>query len=235
ELGFPGAEPFGEKRVQRHLIEDPIRTVGVREYHPQDSIRRVHWKASARHGQLLVRVHEPAITQQLVVFLNVASFEHAWRGIIPARQEQAISVAASIASHAVQRRFAIGLVANGNVPHSDQAIKVPPNRSPGQLTRVLEALAAVTGFATLSIENLLDTQGPRLALGATLVVVTTVVSESLLASMSRLRSAGRRMTLVSMDPEFQDEAPAGITTYHLPLAEADFTGLWREDETEVKV
>jgi hypothetical protein len=128
----------------------------------------------------------------------------------------------------VQRRFAIGLVANGNVPHSDQAIKVPPNRSPGQLTRVLEALAAVTGFATLSIENLLDAQGPRLALGATLVVVTTVVSESLLASMLRLRSAGRRLVLVSLDPEFQDEAPAGITTYHLPLAEADFAGLWRE-------
>jgi uncharacterized protein (DUF58 family) len=231
ELGFPGKDPFGEKKTFRHIVEDPTRTVGVREYHPEDAIKRVHWKASARQGELQVKVYEPIITQQLVVFLNMASFAQTWMGIIPERQEQAISVAASIAFHATERRFAVGLIANGSVPHSDQPIKVLPGRAPDQLTRVLEALAAVTGFVTTDIEKLLAAESPRLALGATLVVITTVVTDNLLAQMLRLRDAGRRLTLVSMDPEFQTEELPGITTHHVPLAEVDFAGVWSKATT----
>jgi uncharacterized protein (DUF58 family) len=226
ELGFPGKEPFGDERARQHLVEDPVRTVGVRDYHPEDSLKRVHWKVSARLNELQVKLFEPVITRQLVVFLNVASFSQTWRGIIPERQEQAISVAASIASHAVDRRFAVGLVANGSVPHSDQPIRVPPGRAPEQLTRILEALAAVTAFATKNIDRLLIAESRRLPMGATLVVVTTIVTESLLAEMLRLRDAGRRVALVSLDPDYQEEDPAGILTYHIPLAEADFAGVW---------
>jgi uncharacterized protein (DUF58 family) len=232
ELGFPGKDPFGEERVVRHIVEDPTHTVGVREYHPEDTIKRIHWKASARHGELQVKIYQPTITQQLVVFLNVTSFAKTWMGTIPERQEQAISVAASIAHHATERRFAVGLIANGCVPHSDQPIRVLPSRAPEQLTRVLEALAAVTGFGTTDIEKLLAAQSPRLALGATLVVVTTVVTDSLLAEMLRLRDAGRRLVLVSLDPAYRDAGPSGITTYHIPLAEIDFAGLWTRAAVE---
>ncbi len=226
ELGFPSKEPFGDKRIMQHIVEDPIRTAGVREYHPEDSIKRVHWKVSARQGELQVKVFEPSITQQLVVFLNISSFAQTWQGIIPERQEQAISVAASIAYHAIERRFAVGLIANGSVPYSDQPIKVLPSRDPDQLMRVLEALAAVTSFATSDITKLLVAVSPRLALGATLVVVTTIVTENLEAEMLRLRDAGRRLALVSLDPAFHGAGPSGITTYHIPLAEADFAGVW---------
>jgi uncharacterized protein (DUF58 family) len=232
ELGFPGKDPFGEQKTRHHLVEDPVRTVGVRDYHPEDSIKRVHWKASARHTDLQVKVYEPVITRQLVVFLNVASFTQTWQGIIPEWQEQAISVAASIAYHTVEKDFAIGLMANGSVPHSDQPIRVLPSRDPDHLTRVLEALAAVTAYATSSIDKLLLAESPRLSLGATLVVVTTIVTEPLLTEMVRLRDAGRRLALVSLDPDYQEEGAAGITTYHIPLAEADFSGVWTRSITE---
>ena len=232
ELGFPGKDPFGEKRAVQHVVQDPTRTVGTRDYHPEDPIKHIHWKASARQGELQVKVYEPTITQQLVVFLNVASYAQTWTGIIPERLEQAISVSASIAFHATERRVAVGLIANGSVPHADQSIKVLPSRAPDQLTRVLEALAAVTGFATTDIDKLLATHSPRLGLGATLVVVTTVVTDNLIAQMVRLRDAGRRIVLVSMDPEFQSDGPSRITTYHIPLAEADFAGVWTRAASE---
>jgi uncharacterized protein (DUF58 family) len=226
ELGFPTKDPFGERADVRQLVEDPIRTVGVRDYHPEDTIKRVHWKASARHAELQVKVYEPTVIQQLVLFLNVTSFAQSWMGTIPEWQEQAISVAASIAYHASERRFAFGLIANGCVPRSDQPIKVLPSRAPEQLTRVLEALAAVTGYATVGIDQLLAAQSSRLTLGATLVVVTTVVTENLLAQLLRLRDAGRRLALVSLDPQYHDEGLAGVLTFHIPLAEADFAGVW---------
>jgi hypothetical protein len=127
------------------------------------------------------------------------------------------------------------LIANGCVPRSDQPIKVLPSRDPEGLTRVLEALAAVTSYATADIEQLLAAQSPRLALGATLVVVTTVVTENLLAQMLRLRDAGRRLTLVSLDPDYQADGPEGVLTFHIPLAEADFAGVWSKAAAEAQV
>ncbi|MFQ5855667.1 MAG: DUF58 domain-containing protein [Anaerolineae bacterium] len=226
ELGFPGKDPFGEQKAVQRIFEDPSRAIGVREYHPEDSLKRVHWKATARHGDLQVKVYEPTITQQLVVFLNVATFARPWMGINPQRQEQVISIAASTAFHATNRKFAVGLIANGSVPKSDQPIKVLPSRAPDQLTHVLEALAAVTSFATSSIDELLKASSPSLAWGATFVVITAVVTDSLLSEMVRLREAGRRLVLVSTDPDFESAGPPGITVYHLPSTRIAFAGRW---------
>jgi uncharacterized protein (DUF58 family) len=113
----------------------------------------------------------------------------------------------------------VGLVANGCMPLSDQPIRVPPGRSPGQLATILEALACVTSFATSSIQELLRRESPRLPWGATLVVVTAIVTDGLAAAILRLRDAGRRMALISLAPGNGDEPPPqldGVTTYHLP-------------------
>ena len=84
----------------------------------------------------------------------------------------------------------------------------------------LEALAAATSFATSSIESLLLTESARLPWGATLVVVTGIVTEELLATLLRLHQVGRRLVLVSLAEQAPDTAflPPGILTYHLPAS-----------------
>ncbi|MGH2542233.1 MAG: DUF58 domain-containing protein, partial [Ardenticatenaceae bacterium] len=220
-LGLPAKDPFGGKRVNLPVFEDPIRVVGARDYHPDDPMRRIHWKASARAQSLQVRVWEPAQEPQWMVFLNVATFEKHWQGIIRDLHEWAISVAASICQHAFNDRYAVGLVANASVPHSDQAVKVAPGRSPHQMRYILEALAAITSFATTSIDRLLGTESPRVGWGATLVVVTAVVTEDLQEQMVRLRRAGRQLALVSLDNRFTADAAhllsaQGIVVHRLP-------------------
>jgi uncharacterized protein (DUF58 family) len=43
---------------------------GVREYSPGDSLRRIHWRSSARHGELVVREYEPPGVQTLGIFCD---------------------------------------------------------------------------------------------------------------------------------------------------------------------
>ena len=147
-LGFPPKEPLGETKAEWRIFEDPSRAVGIRDMRPEDGFRRIHWKASARRRELQVKVFEPTTSKNLVVFLNVATFAKYWEGTRPLLLEKAIAVTASIASHGVEDRYLVGLMANGSIPHSDQPIKVLPSRRPDQLARVLEALAAVTSFTT---------------------------------------------------------------------------------------
>ncbi len=198
-LSFPPKEPFGEVKAVQRIFEDPSRAVGVREYEADDSLRRIHWKATARRQTLQVKVYEPTTSHQLVIFLNMATLPKHWQGTIPELLERAVSVAASIANHATEKRLQVGLLANGSWPQSDQPLKVLPSRSPDQLTHILEALAAVSALPTISIEDLLNNESARLPWGATLVVVTAVVTEELLLVMSGLQAAGRRMVLVRLD------------------------------------
>jgi len=217
ELGLPAKNPFGDIREHKRMFEDPSRTVGVREHQHADGFRRIHWKATARQQRLQARDYEPTTSIKLVLFLNVATLPRHWLGTIPQLLERVVSVTASIASYAIGRRWAVGVLANGALPRSDQPIKVLPGRSPLQLTRILESLAAVSPFATSSIEYLLTSESPRLPWGATLVVVTAVVTPELEATLLRLKGGGRKLVLIALGSEAPDERRLpGIVVHHVP-------------------
>ena len=199
DLTLPPKEPFGDVKGRQWLFEDPSRAVGIRDYGTRDDLKRIHWKATARQQKLQVKVFEPTTTFQLVIFLDMVTLPKPWYGSIPELLERGISAAASIASYAVDKRYQVGLLANGCWPQSDQPLKVLPSRDPNQLTRILEALAAVSAVPTGSIEALLNKESTHLPWGATLLVVAAVVTEELLAGMVRLQAAGRRMVLVCLD------------------------------------
>ncbi len=223
-LGFPPKEPLGETKATWRIFEDPNRAVGIRDHRPEDGFRRIHWKASARRQELQVKVYEPTTSYNLVIFLNVATFARHWEGTRPLLLEKTIAVAASIANYAAEQRYLVGFMANGSIPHSDQPIKVLPSRRPDQLARVLEALAAVTSFTTSTIEALVLAESPRLPWGATLVVVTAVVTEELLSALVRLHGVGRRLVLVSLEeePSYPYSLPPGILVHHLPASTLPF-------------
>jgi len=230
ELGLPSKSPFGDRRAQGHLFEDPLRMAGVREWQSSDSLRRVHWKATARHQQMLSRVYEPSEEQQILVVLNVATLARHWHGTIPELLERAISVAGSLAAVAADERLAVGLLANGALPGSDQPIRLLPGRNPQQLVQILELLAAVTPFATGPVEALLLQEAPRLAWGATLVVVTAIAHDALLATLLELVDAGRRVVLFTLAQEPPGQFLPGVTVYHLPHLVEDLIAPERVEE-----
>jgi len=221
-LTVPSKEPFGQIKARQRIFEDPSRTIGIRDYQAEDTFKRIHWKATARRQDLQVKVFEPTTTLQLVIFLNMATMPKHWQGTIPALLERAISVAASIANYAVEKRFQVGLVANGCWPQSDQPLRVLPSRNPKQLTHILEALAAVSAVPTVPIETLLTAETSRLPWGATLVVITAVVLDTLLVVLSRLRTAGRRVVLVRLDDRPLPPKVPDITVHRVVDLETAF-------------
>jgi uncharacterized protein (DUF58 family) len=224
ELGLPAKEPFGEIKVQRSLFTDPIKSRGIRDYQPQDRFRDVHWKATARRGHLQTKVYDPSTGMTMVVFLNVATFPRHWMGFNPELLERAVSVAASVCSYGTEQKWGVGLYANGSVPNSDQPIRVKAGRSPEQLIRILEALAAVTEFATGSIEVQMQRESPNLPWAATMVLVTAIVTEEMVIALTRLKEAGRRVVVISLADEPPPKSLRAILAYHVPGSAPAFQG-----------
>jgi uncharacterized protein (DUF58 family) len=106
--------PFGRAvadgsaaELQRHGIagDDDLIT---REYRPGDAKRRVHWRSTARFGELMVRQEEPRSDPEAVVFLDTRhrSYPHAhgigvFHGALRRADdfERAIELCASVTLH----------------------------------------------------------------------------------------------------------------------------------------
>ncbi|MDH4208220.1 MAG: DUF58 domain-containing protein, partial [Anaerolineae bacterium] len=216
ELRLPAKNPFGERGTRDRLFEDPLRTMGIRAWQPSDGLHRVHWKATARHQEMLSRLYEPSEEPQMLIFLNVTTLPRHWQGSIPELTERVISVAASLAAVCVESRVPVGLVSNGMLPGSDQPLRLLPGRSPNQLLRILETLAGVTGFASLPIEEMVLRESPKLPWGSTLIVVTAIAHDDLLAALLELDQAGREVSLFTLAAEPPRRELPGIRVYHLP-------------------
>jgi uncharacterized protein (DUF58 family) len=215
ELGLPAKDPFGEQSSDQLIFEDPLRHAGIRDWQPADGLRRVHWRASAKHQQLLSRIYEPSEEPQIQIILNVATLERHWEGVLEEKHELAVSVAGTLAHLATEARMPVGVMANGYLPGSDQEIRLRPGRSDSQLMSILELLAAVTPYASQPVETMLLRKAPTLPWGATLVVVTAVIYDGLLEALLELAHSRRRVLLFSLADAPPERPLPGIAIYHL--------------------
>jgi uncharacterized protein (DUF58 family) len=241
-FSLPSRHPFGDRRAPRRLLEDPSRVIGVRDYAHGDSLRRIHWKATARAMQLQSKVYEPTTTYTMVIFLNVQAQFDTLRGLQPELQELAICAAASVSDWALNAGYAVGLHANTLMfmpeeqvyshPTSEheeeqgidvtvaaqlkrRRIHLPPATSEEQRRRIMEALARIQPYFGSTLEDVLQAERSHLPAGATIVVITSSVTDHLLDTLSRLKQSGHAVTILFIGDNPSPTRLAGLSIYPL--------------------
>jgi uncharacterized protein (DUF58 family) len=131
----PESQPGSAPLARPTATVAPSRVVGraayrgLRGYRQGDDPRDVHWRSTARAGELIVREFEGESSDDQWICLDIRGFDGG------AAEESAIEIAAALAARAARagRRFAF---LAGNV-------RVAFGTGSPQLARVLDALAAV--------------------------------------------------------------------------------------------
>jgi uncharacterized protein (DUF58 family) len=216
ELHLSPEYPIGDERSRRRISEDPNQMMGVRDYHPEDNFRKIHWPATARMGELQVKLYQPTSAQVLIVCLNVATHLRYWEGISPDLLEYMLSLTASLVDRGIQNGYRVGLISNGCLTNSDQPFHTQPGRSPQQLATLLSALAGITPVVVAPFERLLLREIPRAPFGATLLILSAVINPELVEAILRLKKHERRITLLSVAGDAPPILP-GIQSLHLPF------------------
>ncbi|HLX59582.1 MAG TPA: DUF58 domain-containing protein [Ktedonobacteraceae bacterium] len=244
-LGLPARHPFGDYKAPRRMLEDPSRVEGVRDYRYGDDLRRIHWKATARAMQMQSKLYQPTTTYTLALFLNVATQLDVYYGIHPEIQELSICAAASVANWAIDQGLAVGLYANTTMympelgivlptaQEGDAAeetatvesivaeqvkrrrIHLPPSSSEEQRKRVMDTLARVQSYFGSPIEDLVLAERAHLPAGATVVVITSAISDPLLDALARVRRSGHAVAILFVGDSTIAPKLAGVTIYHL--------------------
>ncbi|MBA8794321.1 uncharacterized protein (DUF58 family) [Friedmanniella endophytica] len=84
----------------------------VREYRQGDDVRRVHWRTTARRGELMVRREEQAWDPSVSIVLDSRTGAHAGEGIWSSF-EWSVSAACSIALHFIDAGFGVEIFEAG--------------------------------------------------------------------------------------------------------------------------
>ena len=216
--------PIGEVVLTHRLYEDPTRIAGVRAYEAGDPLNRVHWRATARTGQLQSKIYEPTTLSGATILLDfhAASYPAAFE---PQRSDMAVTAAASLANAIFEMGQQFGLVTNGRDavdrirregwqvdPRTRQAaraigamdekserlepIVVETRRGAEHFQRVRETLARVELTDGISFAGLIIETAGRLPRDATIVALLGDVSMETAVALGTLRRAGFAMTAV---------------------------------------
>nr|WP_254552862.1 DUF58 domain-containing protein [Kitasatospora sp. MMS16-BH015] len=154
-----------------------------REYRHGDDLRRVHWKSTARYGELMVRREEQPLRARATVLLDTREIAH--RGSGPASSfEWAVSCAASIGTHLLERGYQTRLLTDTGlaVPGPEAGGAGTPAESAGLLLDALAVVQHSDGGGLGRAEEVLRLGGEGL-----LVAVLGEVDEEQLERLVRLR------------------------------------------------
>lgn len=166
DLSLPARFSFGNFKAIQQINPDPTRLAGLRRYQEGDQLRSIHWPATARTKTLQVKQFEHTVTATCMLFLDLYKQDYQ-TSKFHVETELAITTAASLVHHLIQRGEACGLAANAvlneylpgdlDVSSGEGVVRIPPRQGTAQLRQVLTVLAGVkaqdgSDFSTLLTE-----------------------------------------------------------------------------------
>ena len=223
-----GGRPLGQSAIhrtprRRSLFEDPSRFVGIRDYQPSDSIRRIHWRATARLGSLQVKTFEPAVLQGALLVVDGAP--HTDEKLF----ELTVTTAASLAEYVLFEGQKIGLLSNGgdaadryprdwtgetfrrieDIVEWTEArhalsgfspLEVKPGRGSWQAERIRAALGRLVAASGVSLAELLEVEMPRIPRNLVTMVITRTIDDRLMLALDGLRRSGVELSVMWIRP-----------------------------------
>ena len=168
--------------------------MGLREYRPGDNPRWIHWRRSARTGQLLIREMFPFAAAEYFIIVD-----HRLAGPRPeddVRRELVVGAAASLACHCLERRTQVGLIGLGASP-----VAIPPVSGRAHQTRILNELAMMSDAPADRLAEQTQRSRMRTLRGSHCFLFTSRRDEQTDELEVTLRRAGAEVTVYVPDTE----------------------------------
>jgi uncharacterized protein (DUF58 family) len=224
------ALPGSSTHQARHGAVHPARAArgddffALREYEVGDDLRRVHWRSTARLGDLMLRQDEVRFSQVATVLLDTRAGAHQGDSF-----ERALSVAASVAAALVEDGRRLRFVTTGGfeAAFDEGRPGAPVGHLQQRWATVLEHLALVTPDSGGPAAFALAVESIRRHPGGPLAAVVADASPAELAALGALRSRLGLVLIARCEADGVPAAPSVAGAVVVPVQNADsFPGAW---------
>jgi len=184
----------GEGRTNPRSLEETINASHTREMVPNDPMRWIHWKSTAKQNKFYVRQFEGTPAGDWWVLLDLDERQQLGKGW-DSTEEHSVILTSSLVSQGLDEEHPVGLAINGNEP-----TWIVPRRNEYQQKTLLKALAVVA-TSELDLKDYLQRIGQTLGSRSSLLIITSNPSADWTQSILPLMWRGVMPTVFLLEPK----------------------------------
>ena len=192
---------LGDRSVNRFIMEDPVLTLGFREYTGREPQKSISWPVSARSGRLMVKKYDYTIEQTATVLLNIEC-DADGRQFDAERIEGCYSLARSVCEELEERGIQYSFVTNASAAGAVGLWnRIDDGLGQSHLLAILEGLGRAAYTRTEPFDATLSRAARRASQGRCHIVITPRDAACYSHGLMRLRELSGQEVLTLYPPE----------------------------------
>ena len=189
----PRGTAAGRVRAISRSADATPNVASVRPYVPGDTLRRIHWRTTARRDDLYVKSYDREPAGDVWIILDLQGAVQAGEAEL-STEEYGVTLAASLADAMLRQNRAAGLLSDGA-----EYTLLRPETGETQLWRILASLAAAQAVGQRPLGELIAQATPVLGRGITATVITPSTDPEWLPSLIDLQQRGIATSVLLLD------------------------------------
>ena len=205
----------GDISVKRWIIEDPLMTIGIREYTGNEPEKYIHWPSSAKYGSLMVKDFDFTTDNSVIVVLNLETMKPSWKDPEEDLIEKVISLTRVVMEEFEEARIPYGLAINSNSEESsyERGYFSHPGLGKNHLDTMLRVLGRLDYKVPPFFETTLINISRRRANYSTAVIITARILETYIEPINLLSRSVSRAVVISLEEDNLDDLNNNIIKY----------------------
>jgi uncharacterized protein (DUF58 family) len=187
---FYGKDIYLNKKDKISRNEDPFTPRDVREYRAGDSLKRVHWKVSAKHNALYVKNYDTisGIDTALFIDMNRKNYNYDTNGLV---EENIVDISVSIIKHLIANKINLNIYLNNQDNHSEFIA------DENGVNIFIESIIKVKSDGATLINDFILDNIHKLSKVSQIIIVTSTVTSALKSCLLSLKNKGYNISVVT--------------------------------------
>ncbi len=168
---------LGEMSVNRFILEDPVLTIGFRDYTGREPMRSVSWTQTARFGKMMVKNYDHTLDLSMTILLNVKTPYRTDES--EERVEKCFSLVRAVCEHMEEQQVKYKFVTNASIAgFAGSWSEISEGLGRNHFDTVMEGLGRATSLATEPFSAILDRAFRQSERGRSFIVITPQIDDS---------------------------------------------------------
>jgi len=188
DIDFSGQDAYENHNNSKNGIDDVTLIKNVRKYNTGDNLKNVHWKLSAKHGELYVKNFDMTSGKRCNLFINMHedNLLNDYTGVI---EENMVDFSASLAKHMIINRIKTRILIHSK---HQKSIKM---ESEEDFLGFMDYLLKCNSDGTFEFASFIKSNLQHVPSGNSIIIVSIVIDDNLRNLIVNLKGRGYKVNV----------------------------------------
>lgn len=193
----------GDIIVKRWILDDPFIIAGAKEYTYTEPMNRIHWQATARHSDLMVRKNDFTSNQSIRVVLNIQTVEYYHPYTIDKDLiEYGIKIAGTLFDRGLKLGIPMGFASNGSLKEREDFVFTSSGNGSLHVSQLLTTLAQLDFKINIGFDEFFGDISPRIN-ESEVIIITPYLEDSLNDMFNSLTEKGIAVKIILLSEVYK--------------------------------